>query len=133
MGVINSIYLDFSTNAISGASVKVRSLNGSLDNPGGDTIVAVADEQDIGDGDGTYGFIMPNVGTATHGTIFRNTSCDSAGSYCGPTTGDKEVLNTGGHHVDNGRLRIDLAAAASSTNTPGTYTDTLTFIATATF
>ena len=133
MGVINSIYLDFSTNAISGASVKVRSLNGSLDNPGGDTIVAVVDEQDIVEGDGTYGFIMPSVGTATHGTIFRNMSCDSAGSYCGPTTGDKEVLNTGGHPVDNGRLRIDLAAAASSTNTPGTYTDTLTFIATATF
>jgi hypothetical protein len=75
---------------------------------------------------------MPNAGTG-NGTVNRRTACQDVSHYCKLTTTPVEVFNTNGSPLDNGRLRMDLAAAATYTNNPGTYTDTLTFIVTATY
>jgi hypothetical protein len=139
-GVINSIYFDISTNAISGAVVMVKSANGGLQGPGTNKILSVGevgasriDGQNISANDGVYGYNLPVASSQLHGTIIKNSLCDSTAKFCGPSITQKEVFTTGGLPVDTARVRLDLAAAASYTNNPGTYTDTLTFFATATF
>jgi len=137
MGVINAIYFDLTTNAISGAVVTVRSANGGLVGPGGsgtNLITSVTDGQDIFSNSGKYGYNLTAASTMLHGAITTNTNCNSGVKYCGPvSTGTKEVFNTQGHPIDSARVRMDIAAGATYTNNPGVYIDTLTFVATATF
>jgi hypothetical protein len=128
-GAINSIYLDLTSNAVNGSTVNVFSANGGLVGPN-NTIAAVADNNDITINSGLYGFTLP-AGTALHGDVALNGDCTSL--YCGPTTGAKGVFTTAGAPVDGARVRMDLAVAAAYTDSPGTYTDTLTFIATGAF
>jgi hypothetical protein len=133
-GIINSIYFDLTTNAISGAVIRVISANGGLQGPPTNLITSIADGQNILMNSGTYGFNLPVAGTAKHGSFVANSSCNTASTYCGAvTSGMKDVYTTGGHPIDAGRARMDIAAGASYVNNPGTYTDTLTFVATATF
>ena len=136
MGTINSIYLDLISNAWSGTIVYVTSANQGLQSSGagannfiasvvtnGDTIVANS---------GKYGFTMPNNATG-NGTINRNSSCAIGTAFCKLISAPTEVFNTNGSPLDNGRIRMDIAAAAAYINNPGTYTDTLTFVAVPTF
>jgi hypothetical protein len=133
-GLINSIYFDLTTNAITGAVIRVKSANGGLQGPPSNLITSITDGQNILINSGTYGFNMPVAGEAKHGSFVANSSCDTASTYCGAVTSSmKNVYTTGGHPIDSGRARMDIAAGASYTNNPGTYTDTLTFVATSTF
>jgi hypothetical protein len=131
-GAINSIYFDLTTNAFGGAIVLVKSTNGALVGPDTNTIPAITDGLEVVANSKTYGFTMP-TGDTGNGTIVTNTSCSAINAFCGLTTEQKEVFNTNGAPLDVGRVRMDLAAAAAYVNNPGTYTDTLTFIAVPTF
>ena len=143
-GTINSIYFDISTNAPSGAVVTVKSLNAGLQGPGTNKIPSIgvtvgadgvtrADGQDIPANSGVYGYNLPVTSSQLHGSIVTNSFCDSAVKFCGAALTPKTVFTTNNLPVDTARVRMDLAAAANYTNNPGLYTDTLTFVATATF
>jgi hypothetical protein len=132
-GIVNSIYFDISTNAPSGAVVTVKSLNGGLQGPGINIINSVIDGNDISANSGTYGYNLPVASSQIYGSIIPNAQCDSEITFCGPTQLSKTVFTTNNLPVDTARVRMDLAAAASYTNNPVNYTDTLTFVATSTF
>ncbi len=132
-GVINSIYFDLTTNAANGAIVTVTSSNGGLESAGiaNNRIESVTSGQDIAANSGSYGYQMP-LGNTGNGTIETNAACTET-LYCALTTGQTTVFTTDALPLDNGRIRMDIAAAAAYTNNPGSYTDTLTFVAVATF
>ena len=144
-GIINSIYFDITTNAPSGAVVTVKSANGGLQGPGTNKIPSIgvsigadgvtrSDGDDIPANSGVYGFNLPVSSSQLHGSIVPNSLCDNSIKFCGAETiTPKTVFTTNNLPVDTARVRMDLAAAANYTNNPGLYTDTLTFIATATF
>jgi hypothetical protein len=132
-GTINSIYFDLTTNAPGGAVVTVKSLNGGLQGPGTNLITSVTDGLDIAANSGLYGFNLTTGSTQKHGDLYPNTFCDTETEFCGPTSTPKTVFDTNNLPIDSARVRMDLAAAASYTNNPGVYTDTLTFVATGTF
>jgi hypothetical protein len=131
-GVINSIYFDLITNAYNGAVVTVTSQHGYLQGPDLNTIASVTDGDNITANSGTYGYTLPVAGSG-NGTVNRNSACQDVTHYCGVATSPSTVFDTNSKPLDYGRLRMDLAAAAAYTNNPGSYQDTLTFIATATF
>jgi hypothetical protein len=132
-GIINSIYFDLTSNAPGGVVVSVKSLNSGLKGPGSNMIDSVTDGLDIAANSGLYGFNLTTGITMKHGEIFANTFCDTETEYCGPTSTPMTVFDTNDLPIDSARVRMDLAAAASYTNNPGVYTDTLTFVATGTF
>lgn len=131
-GEINSIWFDLTTNAYNGAVVYVSSQNGGLQGPFTNIITSVTDGGNILANSSLYGFQLSEAGTG-NGTISRNINCDTVNEYCGPDLSATEVFNTGGRPLDDGRIRLDIAAAAAYINNPGSYTDTLTFIAVPTF
>jgi hypothetical protein len=132
-GKINSIFFDLTTNAVSGAIVTVTSANGALVGPGTSKIDSVATNgAGITANSGLYGFTLPNT-TSGNGTINRNSSCATNSTFCRLITGGTTVFDTNSSPLDNGRIRMDIAAAAIYTNNPGVYTDTLTFSAVATY
>ena len=126
-GLINSIFIDLTTNAYQGAIVYVSSENAGLQGPTTNLIASVSDGEDILVNSGTYGFQLTEVGTVSVGTISRNSNCTSVGTYCALPSTNQTVFTTEGRPLDGGRLRMDIAAAAKYTNNPGLYTDTLTF------
>jgi hypothetical protein len=132
-GRINSVYLDLGTNASGGARVYLLSANGALAGPAPDIIPAVTDGQNITANSNTYGYNLASVGTPAFGSINFIVDCTSPDTFCGPKTVFTEILDTNNQQLESGRIRIDLAAATSYTNKPGSYTDTLTFIAVANF
>jgi hypothetical protein len=136
LGDINSIYLDLSTNAQGGAIVNVTSAtNNGLVGPSGSNILPVTNGSAIDSNSGKYGF---NVAQTSYvagvgiGTYFMCNELNTS-RFCGPSTTASLVFNTSSYPIDSARVRMDIAAAATYTNTPGLYTDTLTFVATATF
>jgi hypothetical protein len=143
-GLINSIYFDLTTNASGGAVVSVISLNSGLKGPGSSIINSIGvgvgtdgvvrnDGDDIPANSGVYGFNLPVSSYQLSGSILKNSSCDLSNKYCGASSTPKTVFSTNNLPVEKARVRLDLAAAAGYTNNPGTYTDTLTFIATSTY
>ncbi len=132
-GVINSIYFDLTTNAGNGAIVTVTSVNGGLESAGitNNRIETVTDGQNIIANSGSYGYQMP-LGSSGNGTILTNAACTET-LYCALTTGQSTVFTTNSLPLDNGRVRMDIAAAAAYTNNPGNYIDTLTFVAIPTY
>jgi hypothetical protein len=133
-GIINSIYFDLTSNSPGGAVVTVKSLNSGLKGPGTTNLIAsVSDGLDIEANSGLYGFNLTTGSTQKYGSIVANILCDLATEFCGPTSTPKTVFDTNNLPIDSARVRMDLAAAASYTNNPGVYTDTLTFVATGTF
>jgi hypothetical protein len=145
VGIINSIYFDLTTNAPGGAVITVKSLNGGLQGPGSNKISSIgvslgadgitrSDGEDIPANSGVYGYNLPTASSTLHGTIIPNSLCDSLVKFCGASNSShKTVFDTNSLPVDSARVRLDLAAAANYTNNPGVYTDTLTFVAVATF
>ena len=143
-GIINSIYFDISTNASGGAVVSVKSANAGLQGPGTNKIPSIgietgadgvprAEGEDIPANSGVYGYNFPVASTQLHGSIITSLICSSPIGFCGPELTPKTLFTTNNLPVDTARVRMDLAAAANYTNNPGLYTDTLTFVATATF
>jgi uncharacterized delta-60 repeat protein len=143
-GIINSIYFDLSTNAASGAVVTVVSANGGLQGPGSNILPSIgvsvgidgitrADGEDIPLNSGVCGFNLPVASNQIIGTILKNSLCDTTIKYCGASSTPKLVFSSNGLPINGARVRMDLAAAANDINPPGTYVDTLTFVATSTF
>ncbi len=132
-GIINSIWLDLTTNAYNGAVVYVVSENAGLQGPNASFIATVAEAANIEANDGAYGFQLTEDPAISSGNISRNGNCIVATSYCSFQTTPQTVFTTNTEPLDTGRIRMDIAAAASYTNNPGLYTDTLTFMVVATF
>jgi hypothetical protein len=135
MGIINSIYFDLSTNAPGGAVVSVSSLNGGLKGPGDNMLTSPGyDGFIIAANSGYYGYTVPaTFPTATHGTVHLNGGCANPFVSCDFNQTKEVIFDTNGSPIENGRIRMDISAAAKYTNNPGVYTDTLTFVATGTF
>ena len=139
-GEINSIFFDLSTNADAGVAVTVTSLNGALNGPGANSIPTVGSgsEQQITAGSGLYGINSYSglVNTAVGGAAVINVDCDGTSGtdyYCDTPTSPASIFTTGGAPIDTLRLEWEVAASPNSLDGTGTYTDQLTFIATATF
>jgi streptogramin lyase len=129
-GLINSIYLDLTSNALNGTMVNVTSANGGLQGPNS-LIASVVAGQNITANSGKYGFDLPES-SSTHGTVYTSDGCTDPDMYCALVAEPTWVFNVNGP-VDGARVRMDIAAAAAYTDSPGSYTDTLTFVATGTF
>lgn len=119
-GLINSIYFDLSTNAIDGAIVTVISMNKGLDSAD-DTIAATTT---LSVGSEGYGINVSSAGSTT-------ADCSGA-TYCNLNGAEVYLFHTDAP-VEGARVIAAVAAAVSPLTNPGTYTDTLTFVATATF
>ncbi|KXK26444.1 MAG: hypothetical protein TR69_WS6001000447 [candidate division WS6 bacterium OLB20] len=139
-GAINYVFFDLSTNADGGAIVTVRSLNGALDGPGSSQIPSVASgsEVQITSGSSLYGINSFGglVNTAVTGASTIHADCDGTGGndyYCDVPTVAGEIFNTSGNPIDSLRIQWEIGASPGAQNATGTYTDELTFIATATF
>jgi len=132
-GLINSVYLDLSTNALGGAGIYLKSNYGALAGPATDVINAVTNGNDITANSNTYGYTMMAVGVPAYGAVAFLQDCTTVNSFCGPTTSFIGILNTNSQPIQPGRVRLDFAAAPDYLDRPGNYTDTLTFIAVANF
>jgi hypothetical protein len=110
--------------------VNVTSANGGLQGPNS-LIASVVAGQNITANSGKYGFDLPES-SSTHGTVYTSDGCTDPDMYCALVAEPTWVFNVNGP-VDGARVRMDIAAAAAYTDSPGSYTDTLTFVATGTF
>ncbi len=131
-GSINSIYMDLTSNAFGGVTVYISSANAGLQGPGTNMISSVSNGDNILPNDGKYGYTIPVEGTG-NGDVSRYGNCVDLDHYCELTLDANPLFDTNGKPLDGGRVRLDIAAAASYTNNPGLYQDTLTFTATATY
>ena len=130
-GEINSVWFNIETNADGGAIVSQKSANGFLNGP--TDIPSVANGTDIGAGQNEYGVQMPVDGTQGSGDIVPDPDCDTASEFCEVSTTAASIFTTAGNPVSTGRIELLVAAAPSTSTATGTYTDQLTYIATATF
>lgn len=158
-GDINYIWFDTSTNADGGVVVTVLSLVGendvdgtpdttisALEGPGTNEIrsVAAGAATAIAAGDGVYGlaFAADDTGvntvvTGSAATMAANYDQSAAGEF-GPIPSDTgggspaTIFSTTGP-LDQSRTQFEVGASPDATDGTGTYTDELTFIATATF
>jgi len=133
-GGINYIWFSLSTNAQDGAIVQVLSEHGFLDGPTGD--IAATTTLEVGH-EG-YGIGITSVGEATDGTIASDcvvTETDGVYSnYCQLDEATPATLfNSSGLPVEGARVQAEVGATISALTNPGTYLDTLTFVATSTF
>jgi hypothetical protein len=131
-GMINYIGFDLSTNAYNGFTVTYVSQNGALH---GDhyNIPSVGDDgTPINAGTSAYGLSMPTDPSYVNyaGTSTPTNACGS--DYCTMTT-DVHTLFSGDGAIESARGTVMIGAAIDGTVPAGTYTDTLTFIATGTF
>lgn len=139
---VNFIWLDLGTNASGGATVTVKNVNGAN---GLVSTSTPADNINSADGamaDGTenYGLCVVSVAQTT-GTLSKATPYNSGTCAGNSETNDVQALTTTGESIITstaplGAGRASIAVnGAISTSTPAhaDYTDTLTFIATATF
>jgi hypothetical protein len=139
-GNVNSIWFDLSSNSSAGAVVTAYSLNNALQGPGGSTIPSVGSGQvQITAGSSLYGLQnrVLDIKSTVSGELTINTDCTATSGdayFCsvGGTAG-REIFNTSGATLDTGRVQFRVGASPNSLNATGTYTDELTFIATATF
>lgn len=141
-GMINWIYFDLSTNAAGGAVVTMESLGsagrpGYLDGPGTDTQDIPGTGGTIVAGTANYGFKYASVPTngimGTGGVVTLPAGCEAADTdYCAMPLSATSIYSVSSS-VQAARGQIELAAAIDGTMVPGTYTDVLQFIATATY
>jgi hypothetical protein len=149
-GKINSIYLHLNTNAANGAVVTYQSANGALKRTQN---VGAVDSYDIpsspfatpdtfatvlGVAGHAYGIrqgavpAFVNESPLNTNTTLSGCAAGDAAHFCSmPTTATQLFSVTSS--VEGMRARYDLGAMSNGTNPAGTYNDTLTFIATATY
>uniref|UniRef100_A0A7C5UU88 WxL domain-containing protein n=1 Tax=candidate division CPR3 bacterium TaxID=2268181 RepID=A0A7C5UU88_UNCC3 len=141
-GEINSIFFDLETNAEGGAAVTVVSLHESLYRDASNYIPSVDDgaERQITPGSGLYGINHPSgaVNSTTTGTQIVHDDCDADSGddyYCDVKDGGTpiQIYNTNQDPVEDGRMEFEVGVSPTVYNPVGTYTDELTFVATATF
>ena len=139
---INYIWMDLGTNASGGATVTVKNANGtnglvSTSTPADN--IGSADGA-IADGTENYGLCVVSV-TQSTGTLSKASPYNSGTCASNSETNDIQGLTTTGENIVTstaplgaGRAQIAVNAAISSGTPAHTdYTDTLTFVATATF
>jgi hypothetical protein len=138
-GNINSVWFDLSSNAGGGTVVSSYSANDALQGPGGSTIPTVGSGQvEITVGSSLYGLQNRpgDIHYSASGSIQISYDCSatSADDYFCSTggTAGRDLFSTPGS-IDSARVQLRVGASPSSFNTTGTYTDQLTFIATAQF
>lgn len=139
---VNYIWMDLGTNASGGATVTVKNANGS-----NGLVSTSTPADDIGSADGTiaggtenYGLCVVSV-TQSTGTLSKASPYNSGTCAGNSETNDIQGLTTTGENIVTstaplgaGRAQIAVNAAISSSTPAHTdYSDTLTFVATATF
>ncbi len=137
---INMITAEAGTNASGGMNVTVRNANGA------NGLVSTSTPADfIGSTTGTmvsgtanYGLCVASAGLVdfSRATAYNTTCALASGTNAvvGLTSTVADILNTSGHPIANGHAEIVVNAAISGSTPAHTdYTDTLTFIATASF
>jgi len=144
-GNINYIWFDLESNADGGTVVTVVSANEELSGPGSNSIpsVVTGSEQQIAVLSGLYGLNHRSglVNTTAAGSLVVHVDCDCTSGdsyYCDIRDSEGsgtpiEIFNSNGNPVDDGRVQWAVGAAPDSDSGTGTYTDQLTFVATATF
>ena len=139
---INMIIAESDTNAAGGMAVTVRNTNGA------NGLVSTAVPADnigsadgaIADGTENYGLCVISV-TQTLGTLSKASPYDTGTCAADSETNDIQGLTTAGENIvsstaplSDGRAQVAVNAAISGiTVAHADYTDTLTFVATATF
>jgi len=139
---VNRVMMDLNTNATGGATVTVRNTNGA------NGLVSTAVPADnigsadgaIADGTENYGLCVISV-TQTLGTLSKASPYDTGTCAADSETNDIQGLTTAGENIvsstaplSDGRAQVAVNAAISGiTVAHADYTDTLTFVATATF
>jgi len=131
-GMINYIGFDLSTNAYNGFTVTYVSQNGALHGAHYDIPSVGGDGTPLNAGTSGYGLSMPTDPSYVNyaGTSTPTNACGS--DYCTMTT-DVHTLFSGDGAIESARGTVMIGAAIDGTVPAGTYTDTLTFIATGTF
>lgn len=134
---INSVYLDFTTNATSGGTVTVQDVNAGLTSVAVSKTIASASVA-LSAGTEGYGICYSNVSNLD--TLYPTYNTTLSGG-CTPTkhkvgalqTTPQDLIGTSGPNI-GGRVEV-LVKVAISNITPAAndYTDTVTFIATGTF
>lgn len=139
---VNRIMADFDTNAGSGVIMTVRNANGS-----NGLVSTSVPANNINSADGTmaagtenYGLCVISVSAGT-GTLSKAAPYNTGTCAADSNTNDVQALTTTGENMVSsagplatGRAQIAVNAAISGITAAATdYTDTLTFIATATF
>ncbi|MFQ5493525.1 MAG: hypothetical protein ACE5DX_05195 [Candidatus Dojkabacteria bacterium] len=151
-GAVNYIWFDTSTNANGGVAVTVLSNTGSysgntalsaLEGPGVNEIESVAAEAVISTGGGKYGlaFATDDTGTntvvsgsaATISTAYDQNAAATFGVVPASAGGTAATILSSSGALDQSRVQFEVGASPDAGNGTGTYTDEMTFIATATF
>ncbi len=141
-GNINYIWFDLETNASSGAVVTVVSQYESLYKDSTNEIpsVATGSEQQILAASGLYGLNHRSgfTNSTAIGSMLVDVDCDaSAGDdyYCDVADGGTpiSIFDSNSLPIDDGRMQFSVGASPDSADGTGTYTDQLTFVASATF
>ncbi len=136
----NGIWFDLATNASGGAIVTVLSANAALKSTAVPTDTIPSATAAMVAGTANYG-ICANRNAVTTGTLTKVapfastcTTTPSSNTVGAVTTSAQTIYNTSGAPIAGGRGEIMVDAAISGVTPAHTdYTDTLTFIATATF
>ncbi len=138
-GNINYIWFDISSNAANGINVRSYSLNDALVGPGASQIPSVgAGEVQITAGSSLYGLQNRFLDSknAISGTIDIDPDCDTTGGdtyFCSVGGSAGRTIFSSDARIDTGRVQFRVGATPNSLNATGTYTDQLTFIASASF
>jgi len=71
-------------------------------------IVFVGDGNNIVNNSNTYGYNLPVMPSSNHGVIRVNSSCNSAITYCGPSSSSQKlVFDTNDGTIDQARVRME--------------------------
>ncbi len=141
-GNINYIWFDLETNASSGAVVTVVSQYEALYKDSTNEIpsVATGSEQQILAASGLYGLNHRSgfTNSTAIGSMLVDVDCDASSGddyYCDVADGGTpiSIFDSNSLPVDDGRMQFSVGAAPDSADGTGTYTDQLTFVASATF
>ncbi len=141
------VCLDLASNASGGAVIKVASANAQLTGDTGGAIPSASAA--VTAGTANYGVCVSSTGTVTqgataaaaapyNGTCIETGTADSGDSTVGAlsaTAGNIFTISSDltTNVIDVDEITVVVKAAASGTTPAGSYTDTLTFTATATF
>lgn len=122
----------FSTNGASGGSVYVAGSNGGLRSPAVNTTIA-SQTADLGSQSTGIGLIGSTT-NATFGSIGYNSPYNGSGNNVGQVMGSFKQLFSGSSVITGGTANL-LVKAKASTTTPSAadYSETLTFVASASF
>lgn len=129
-GVVNSIWFDIETNADSGVAVTVKSLYGGLQGPG--SFLIPSSDEPTADPTSGRNYGLNSVYKST-GLTAESKYDGTQGSSIGSVSQTAQTLFSSSGPVVSGRSQFEVLAYPDVTTPTGTYTDQLTFIATAGF